>query len=413
LSTPDPIIVDIRQTALRKLYVCAAVALGVFVASISTVGLLSRGFDFGRLPKDENQSAATDKAKLESSFQQAAVNEDCRAAQLATQNALNAYQNTYSEMQDLIRAHFDQLINDTKAGAGGAESDASRTSVASGSLGQPVVNSAADQTQTVVNPQWKEMHDQLLQLEQRRAEMSATLQPTHPALEKIAGSIADLQKQLQSVPAMIAQPVESSTIAKSLSAVSKPQPADTNAARKLEMMARQSRQTDEAYRRLSSRLTSEKDACYTALDRESSAWQRKAEFAVTQAKKVAAELPVIPGRGGANLQMSIIYCGLLSLIVGFAVASAAGINEAAFNSAAQVRQILGLPVLGAISWISGQKPREQPLREAIWVRRSVLAAELILAACIVSLAISSIADHRFFLNLLADPFKACSLKFWC
>jgi hypothetical protein len=95
------------------------------------------------------------------------------------------------------------------------------------------------------------------------------------------------------------------------------------------------------------------------------------------------------------------------------MARGARISEAAFRTAADVRQRLDVTVLGLLPTATHVSPREQPLREPRRVGRAVMAAELCLAAAVTFLVVTAILDRQFFHDLMANPLAACSQRFWC
>ena len=123
--------------------------------------------------------------------------------------------------------------------------------------------------------------------------------------------------------------------------------------------------------------------------------------------------PFDRGRRGADLAVSIYLCGALAAGLGLLVARRSQVPEPTYTSIAEVRQSLETTVLGVIPRAPGQSPHEQPAREAVWVRRTVQTAELTLAAAALVLVACSLMDQRFLMELINDPFQACSEKFWC
>src|SRR4029079_18755557 len=106
----------------------------------------------------------------------------------------------------------------------------------------------------------------------------------------------------------------------------------------------------------------------------------------TAALKLCAdglEKPVAAGNfqkptGQANPKGAILWCGIASLILGIVFGWNAKYAEAVFHSAAEVRQQLGLSVLGLLSLSPGQTPRERLVAESPWIGRLVTTSELLL-----------------------------------
>ena len=114
----------------------------------------------------------------------------------------------------------------------------------------------------------------------------------------------------------------------------------------------------------------------------------------------------------ADPRRTILWCGGLAAVLGLIVAKRAGVTEPVFRAASAVRQMLGLPVLGILSRGPSQQPREQPQLEPRWVRSTVLSAELWIAAVVLLLAATALADQQFWRDLLSDPLAACSRRFF-
>jgi hypothetical protein len=165
------------------------------------------------------------------------------------------------------------------------------------------------------------------------------------------------------------------------------------------------------YRELTARQQTEKNQCYDALNHESAAWQKKADIPAEYIATLTTQIPAAPLQG-ADPQLAIYWSGLMALLVAALVARSAQVSEAMFQSAAQVRQRLALTVLGLLPRRMGVTARKATLGEPRWVRRTLVAAELYLAAVLALLLVFSLLDRQFFDHFLANPLAAYSQKFW-
>jgi hypothetical protein len=130
-------------------------------------------------------------------------------------------------------------------------------------------------------------------------------------------------------------------------------------------------------------------------------------------EKPLAVVSIQKPTGQANPKVAILWCGIASLILGMVFGWNAKYAAAVFRSAAEVRQQLGLSVLGLLSLPPGQTPRERPVAESPWIGRLVTTSELLLVAMIACLAVAAATDRQFCHALMANPLSACSQKWWC
>ena len=189
---------------------------------------------------------------------------------------------------------------------------------------------------------------------------------------------------------------------------------------------------DSQFHELAEHLNAAKEKYRTALEQEETARQKHAEAASAVAAFVMPPAPVpataaatapeptfeiapepVAELSGARPWRTIPWCGLAAAVLGLIVARQAVVSEPVFRAAAAVRQAMELPVLGLLSRGPSRLPREQPQREPQWVRRTVLSAELWLAAIVLLLAATAWVDQQFWRDLIADPLAACSKKFFC
>ncbi len=268
---------------------------------------------------------------------------------------------------------------------------------------------------TVINPRWQELNVQLGDRKRQRVELLDKLTPAHPRVQALDLAIADVDAERNATPEMIAAAPDVAPFDKL--------PAPTVSEKDANAAAVAARR--EEAKRL--------DAEIAFAQEHSLGIEKKKELAeskfsnATKAARIAqqdqvaaaaqnsliAMLPdTLPQPPGANPRTAISFSGMLALLAGALVARRARRDEPVFRSAAEVRQTLDLPVLGVIPFEPDQSPKESPICEPRWVRRSVLAAELWVAAAVLLVAVCAAIDSQFLVQLLADPLAACSQKFW-
>jgi hypothetical protein len=175
------------------------------------------------------------------------------------------------------------------------------------------------------------------------------------------------------------------------------------------------RQISYRYLELQSHVTAAHRECRTALDRQNEAWQRKVQLVADQAiadqtAKLRAQTPVVDD---GPLRATILWCSLFAITIGVFVGANASVSEKVFETAADVRQQLGLTVLGLLPPSLTRTNHDQPRRQPNWVRHSVRSAEFCLLALAVGLAAVCLSDQQFFTKFLGDPVAAISEKLWC
>jgi len=171
---------------------------------------------------------------------------------------------------------------------------------------------------------------------------------------------------------------------------------------------------DDRYRTLQSQVMAAQQMCRTALDRQNDAWQRKVQSVADQA--IAEQTAILraqaPGVGGP-LRVTILWCTLLAITIGIYVCANASVTEKVFETAADVRQQLGLTVLGLLPSRLTRTPQDQPHRQPNWVKHCIRSAEFCLLALAIGLTILCLSDQQFCAKCLADPVAAISEKLWC
>jgi hypothetical protein len=227
--------------------------------------------------------------------------------------------------------------------------------------------------------------------------------PTHPMVRSVEASIANVESQLKSIAKEI--PGEDNSVqeraATTESKSHRESPAISNDAIE---------KADAEFRQRSDELEAARQKHAAAKERECAARQQQQK---AEAENIAAITTSPEIRSSALAATTIYLSGLVSISIGLVIASFARVTEATFRTAADVRQKLGLTVLGFISRRPGETPEEKPRIEPHWVSRFVLVAGVVVAASIACLVAASLLDPHFCHSLLENPLAACSQKFWC
>jgi hypothetical protein len=413
------------KNAWRRLYVFLAVALAVFLAALTGVGTLCHGFAIP--PAGGSQPAAIQPLPIPPKVKTAlaAAEEQGQDAYQAAQCAADEYQTTDIQLQDLLNAHFDELLHAAES----ADVQNTSPSTTADSPATPSLSSSSTQLspptpQLIINPRWLELRDQIDQMRSQRLKLSATLLPTHPTMQALEQSLSDLDQQLKSTPKEIPDPaIEDSTDSQSGPGLAQSQqnrpaarpssvPAEPPAPNVLTTLRPRWQKTADEYRELTAQLQDEKNQCYEALNNQSAAWQRKAQIPADYiATLTMPRVPVKPL--GADPRTAIYWCGLLAVVAAALIAGGARGSKAVFRTAAEVRQRLALTILGFLPPRLSLASRARPPGEPRWIGRTLLAAELYLLAVVVLLTVMAVLDHQFCGQFLANPLAACSQKFFC
>jgi capsular polysaccharide biosynthesis protein len=255
------------------------------------------------------------------------------------------------------------------------------------------------------NPQWEKLRNTLSDLQNQRDELLAKLTPSHPTVRAIDLSIAEVESQIAEIPMEIREETKNATtVAESTTTdPATKSPAVKPDDKQFHVLAQAEETAQREYQR--------------NLAAEAAAWDRQSQ-AVTEGIHLlqkGASKPIKPAiisdDAGANVSHAIIFSLIWALIVASMVARRACINEKTYETPAEVRQSLELPVLGMLP-VNPHAAREQPRREPRWVKRVVVSSEAWLAGIVVLLAVVSLLDTQFLHDLIADPLSACSKRFW-
>ena len=417
---------DLQKTAWRRLYVFVAVALAVFLATLSAIGMMCHGFATGSGKSVQPVTVQQLSIPPEIKSELAAAQRQGQEAYQTVQAAVDQYQQIDVEIQDLLNAHFDDLLHtavtmakqpdvapQTVAAPLPAPAEATVTMPPDQLNAEALPPTPAEQ-HAEINPRYQDLEDQIVQLRRQRTVLSETLLPNHPRIQKLDMSLSDLEDRLKSVRKEAPSPItgdlnllQPERIAVQ-PASAKPAAPQPNVIASL--LPRWQKAADD-YHELTDRLLKEKNECYTALNHESAAWQRKAQIPADYLATVMVEQTTVQSQG-ADPRLAMLWSASVAVAVAGLVAQRAEVSEAMFQTAAQVRQRLSLTVLGFLPRKLNYTTREIVCREPRWIRRTLLAAELYLAALVVMLLVLSLLDRQFLGHLMANPLAACSQKFW-
>lgn len=383
-----------RTNRGRRLYAFFAVAMAVFLGLMIFTGIVCDGFAEPNQAPTISQVQISPEGGALGGVKTATADLPAQVAEAeaATAAALRKFETANNRLADFLKEHFTELA---KVVSELAEADSAQAAA-------PIAAQAPAE-RMVPNPAWEAANRQLLDLRRRLTDLLANLTESHPLARQMQITITDLESQLKKIPVELKAPPIESPVA------FVPQPEALKAAKTRAEAAGRWRRTEEEYQQLSQDCFSAEQAFKLALQHE----QAERRLAEQKASTPAPTAIVLASTGGANSAVAIFLCGTIAIAAGVLVARKARTAEATFHSAAEVRQSLGTAVLGVIPRAPQRVPRERPRQESKWVGRAVQVAEVALAAVVLLLAISSITDSHFFLDLVNDPLAACSKKFWC
>jgi hypothetical protein len=411
ISTMTQIPFNAAGRIRRQVYVAVAVALATFLLAISAVGVACRGYE---IPTSATPAVP---AKPVVADEHNPSRVDGRRADEQLHSAVEAASTEFADAETalakFVLAHFKELVESKIASAAKTKTSGdSNGSIPVYPLPQPSAPQQPAPAALVENPRWRELNDQLDNLKRRRSEMLETRLPAHPAIRALDASISALESRLGELPQQVPAPNEPATT----SVVNQPRNQETPSApasaavvpQMAGEIAERWRTAEAEFRKLSGRADSAQRKYRAAVEQEKAAWKSNREIAEKPVTVIAG-----PPKVRANPKSTILLCGMFSILVGFAAGSGARNPEAVFESAADVRQQLGLTVLGLLPLAPGQQPRERAVSEPHWIGRMVVGSELLLTAIVAVLIVAAVTDRHFFHALLTNPLAACSQKWWC
>ncbi len=290
---------------------------------------------------------------------------------------------------DLFRYLFDQL--------GDADAASMRTAL------QP-----ADPTPLILRPQISgddnlsvlEIERGLADARQRRAAMSDRLTALHPTMQNLDSTIADLETRLEA--AHRSKVIEPSATADAAPIV---QPASVNPAATNSAALSKAREL--------MRVAGRADNDYQAAVANESQLRADCSHlsASSDAPPVMSIGPAVAQSGAPVMSTPkpiIAFIGLFALAAAIALAAArsAKYPPAMFASAADVETRLKLPVLGTLEWnetISNPVAGGPAFGNPRWLRRWILASEVVVALVLGGLLILAITDSALLRQTADDP----------
>ena len=331
------------------------------------------------------------------------------------EQASTEFADAETALAKFVLAHFQELIDSDFVSLSPPKlSDNSSGPNSVSRLPPPAAPQQPAPPALVENPRWRELKNQLDNLKRRRSELLETRLPAHPAIRSLDTSIGALESRLGELPQQLPAPNEPAATSVVIQQPTRPSPSAPATAAVAPQMA-----ADVAERWRAAQKPNSASSRTGPIQRSRNIAplsSRKKPPGNRTAKLLKCRLPW-PQRptpqAKANPKSAILLCGIFSLLVGFAAGSAARNSEAAFESAAEVRQQLGLTVLGLLPLAPGQKPREHADFEPHWIGRIVIGSELLLTAVVAVLIVAAVTDRQFLHALLANPLAACSQKWWC
>ncbi len=396
----------------RQVYVAVAVALATFLLAISAVGLICHGYD---MPASVAPTVAAKSVAADGHDPPRAPGRKAdEQLHSAVEAASTEFADAETALAKFVLVHFKELVESKFVSAPTAKTSGdSSGSIPVYTLPQPSAPQKPAPTAMTENPRWRELNDQLDNLKGRRSELLETRLPAHPAIRSLDASISALESRLSELPQQVPAPNEQPAT----SIVNQPPNRETQSApaaaavvpQMVGEIAERWRTAEAEFRKLSNRADSAQRKYRAAVEQEKAAWKSNREITENPINVAAAPTPKVR----ANPKSTILLCGIFSLLVGFAAGSGARNSEAVFESAAEVRQQLGLTVLGLLPLAPSQQPRERAVSEPHWIGRIVVGSELLLTAVVAVLIVAAVTDRHFFHALLANPLAACSQKWWC
>ncbi len=195
---------DSAKTAWRRFYVFVAVALAMFLAAMTSIGLVCHGF----AAAPAGNQAAVEQSKTNTSVPMppelkaalAKAQQKGQQAYQAVQTAVDQYQATDVELQDLMNSHFEDLL---QAATAIAKPPAPVTAPLTAAVEPEATTNALDERvpqfsvpsapTSIINPRCQDLEDEIVQLRRQRTVLSEKLLPTHPEMQKIDESLSDLE----------------------------------------------------------------------------------------------------------------------------------------------------------------------------------------------------------------------------
>jgi hypothetical protein len=249
------------------------------------------------------------------------------------------------------------------------------------------------------NPQVAELERELADARQRKTDLLERLTPSHPIVQSLDSSIADLHERLESARrTKVIEPapgfLQLPTVEVRTDAGGSSKTAALNKARELMVAAGHAQRDYDA-------AVAKESVCWTEYDRLPSVAAAAGPgplaqpLAQTSMQQPSTPKPVI-ALGG--LFVLALGCGIVA-------ARSAKYPLPTFGAIDEIEARLGIPVLGRLAWAGaeGTSLTSESLAEPRWLRRSVTLSEIVLALAIGSLVLLAITNFPLLRQIADDP----------
>jgi hypothetical protein len=240
----------------------------------------------------------------------------------------------------------------------------------------------------VVNPAWAALHKELADVDAQKVKLMEVYTEQHPRVAHLDAQREELAARLAQTPQQI-ESGESTTPRDQFRSPVQSGPSPEAMAKRQKQLAR----------------LSELERAVADADR------RVAEAA--QAERPVAVKPLATGRrwsvngytpatvrSGSRATAPLGWLGMISLLAGSVVAIGVVGIRPTFESAAEARALLGVPVVGVIP---ADEPASRPVSVRRWAAGLVGVAEWVVVGLVVVLAAANFRQPGFSKKLLADP----------
>jgi hypothetical protein len=289
----------------------------------------------------------------------------------------------------------------------------------------PAVSVTAPQeSKEIQNPQVAELERQLVQAQQQKAKLLERLMPSHPNVQNIELTIADLQTRLQT--AQQTKIIEPAPGVLQLPTIDVPGDGGVAPNSSILAKARDLMQAAGRAQRDYDAAVEEESSCWAAYEKLPNVMVLNGHAGPSLADPSASEsTPSAVAEADSSAHRSIFGFSRqplrsdsiaprpvipLSIVImlAFAAALIAAYNARyrlpTFANVDEIETRLGVSVLGRLAW-AGLPAAAMPsaLAEPRWLRRSVAIGEIALAVAIAAIALLAIADFALARQLAADP----------
>ena len=324
------------------------------------------------------------------------------AIELLRQEELSARQ----QLDSFLDQHFHTTLagvqqaldasSHVRAGGQGIdESDfAARDAADRRGAGEPIAREREE------NPAWRKLNEEFDQQSKQRAQMLEKFTALHPQVIAVDAKIKELQERLNATPRFIDSPLPKSPAPPAGTT----SPAAVTQASALTIDTTAIAGAEQDYRQLQARLTSARENLLVA----EQAVGGDIPATVTPGVHVADGPRIARSWGGSPRGLGLGLLAVLALGAGAAVAWFAGPPTTAkptLASSQQVRETLGLPVVGELSGgNTAQPPADRARRQ--WAQRAVRGCELALLVLVAALLLTALLDSPFLAEAAENPLGA-------